>query len=58
MTVEYGPNGPEIRTILTYGQTGDQNSPLFTEQTEMFSEKQWKTAVPYTHLTLPTIYSV
>ena len=43
MTVEYGPNGPEIRTILTYGQTGDQNSPLFTEQTEMFSEKQWKT---------------
>ena len=30
MTVEYGPNGPEIRTILTYGQTGDQNSPLFT----------------------------
>lgn len=22
MTVEYGPNGPEIRTILTYGQTG------------------------------------
>ncbi len=43
MAVEYGPDGPEIRTILTYGETGDQESPLFTEQTEMFSDKQWKT---------------
>ncbi|MEZ5382659.1 MAG: penicillin acylase family protein [Microthrixaceae bacterium] len=43
MAVTFGDDGPQIRTILTYGQTGDQDSPLFTEQTQMFSEKQWKT---------------
>ncbi|MCB1026339.1 MAG: penicillin acylase family protein, partial [Microthrixaceae bacterium] len=42
MSVEFGSDGPEIRTILTYGETGDQDSELFTEQTEMFSRKQWK----------------
>ena len=40
--VDFAKGGPQIRTILTYGQTDDQTSPLFTEQTEMFAKKQWK----------------
>ena len=42
MSVDFAKGGPQIRTILTYGQTDDQTSPLFTEQTEMFAKKQWK----------------
>jgi acyl-homoserine-lactone acylase len=47
MTVEFTPSGPMAYTILTYGETGDRSSELFTSQTEMFSVKDWK-RVPLT----------
>jgi hypothetical protein len=31
----------DTRTILTYSQSTDPNSPWFKDQTEMFSNKQW-----------------
>ena len=43
MAVDFAPGGPQARTILTYGETEDRNDPHFTDQTKMFSEKQWKT---------------
>lgn len=47
MTVEFTADGPVARTILTYGETEDRSSELFTSQTEMFSRKTWK-SVPLT----------
>jgi acyl-homoserine-lactone acylase len=43
MVVHFTKNGPEARTILTYGETQDRTSPLFTSQTKRFAEKNWKT---------------
>ena len=31
----------DTRTILTYSQSTNPNSPYFADQTRMFSEKQW-----------------
>ncbi len=47
MAIEFTEDGPEAHTILTYGETGDRSSELFTSQTEMFSRKEWK-PVPLT----------
>lgn len=33
--------GVDARTILTYGQSDDPTSPWSSDQTEMFSQKQW-----------------
>lgn len=35
MVVEYGPDGPTARAVLTYGQPDDVDDPGFTEQTEL-----------------------
>lgn len=43
MAVEFGRSGPTARTILTYGETGDPESPEFVTQMEDFAEKRWKT---------------
>jgi acyl-homoserine-lactone acylase len=43
MVVDFTKAGPVARTILTYGETGDSSSPLFTSQTQRFATKKWKT---------------
>lgn len=45
LAVQYGDNGPVARSILTYGESGDQTSPQFTEATQQFAAKQWKTVL-------------
>jgi acyl-homoserine-lactone acylase len=42
MALEYTDDGPRAKAFLTYSQSGDPASPHFTDQTELFSEKQWR----------------
>ncbi|HSL57661.1 MAG TPA: penicillin acylase family protein [Acidimicrobiales bacterium] len=42
MAVDFGPDGPAARAILTYGNTGDRASPVFARQTERFSAQDWR----------------
>ncbi|HZJ25811.1 MAG TPA: penicillin acylase family protein [Acidimicrobiia bacterium] len=42
MAVEYSDDGPRAASILTYGETGNRESPLFTSQVKKFAKKQWK----------------
>ena len=42
MTVDYSSGEPQAWAILTYGETGDRDSPLFTVQTQRFSDKNWR----------------
>ncbi len=44
MVVEFTEDGPEARTILTYGETADRDDPRFTSQVERFAAKDWKIA--------------
>ena len=46
-TVALGEGAPRAWALLTYGQTGDRDSPLFESQTIRFSEKNWR-RVAYT----------
>ena len=43
MSVELTRNGPTARTILTYSESANPDSPHFTDQTRLFSHKQWVT---------------
>ncbi|MFI6403692.1 penicillin acylase family protein [Streptomyces sp. NPDC050548] len=43
MTVELTPDGPRAHTLLTYGQSANPTSPHFSDQTGLFSRKQWVT---------------
>jgi acyl-homoserine-lactone acylase len=43
MAVELTPQGPQARTILTYSESNNPASPHFTDQTQLFSHKQWVT---------------
>jgi acyl-homoserine-lactone acylase len=43
MAVELTPDGPHTRTILTYSQSANPESRHHTDQTELFSNKQWVT---------------
>jgi acyl-homoserine-lactone acylase len=43
MAVELTANGPQARTILTYSESTNPASPHFTDQTRLFSRKQWVT---------------
>jgi acyl-homoserine-lactone acylase len=40
MVLEFGEKGPRAKAFLTYGQSGDPESPHFTDQTKLFAEKQ------------------
>ena len=40
MVVGFTDAGPRGRAVLTYGQSGDPQSPHFSDQTELFSRKQ------------------
>ncbi len=42
MALAYDDAGPEAFAFLTYGNTGDRTSPLFSSQTERFSKKDWR----------------
>jgi acyl-homoserine-lactone acylase len=39
--VELTPQGPHARTILTYSESANPDSPHHLDQTELFSRKQW-----------------
>ncbi|MFC0844564.1 penicillin acylase family protein [Streptomyces noboritoensis] len=43
MTTELTAQGPRTRTILTYGQSANPESPHYTDQTVLFSHKRWVT---------------
>ncbi|MFI6460827.1 penicillin acylase family protein [Streptomyces sp. NPDC050538] len=43
MTVELTPDGPRAHTLLTYGESANPASPHFSDQTRLFSHKQWVT---------------
>jgi acyl-homoserine-lactone acylase len=42
MALEFTDDGPRAEAILTYGQSGAPESEHFTDQTEMFSRKEWR----------------
>lgn len=42
LVVGFTDAGPRARAVLTYGQSGDPQSPHFSDQTELFSRKQWR----------------
>ncbi len=42
MVLDYTDAGPDAQAILTYSQSGDPSSPHFADQTERFSNKQWR----------------
>jgi acyl-homoserine-lactone acylase len=42
MALEYTAQGPRAQAFLTYSQSGDPSSPLYYDQTELFSAKKWR----------------
>ncbi|MCZ6506737.1 MAG: acylase [Acidobacteria bacterium] len=42
MALEFTDDGPRAKAFLTYSQSGVPTSPHFTDQTELFSRKQWR----------------
>ena len=36
--------GPVARTLLTYGQSSDPDSPYSADQTRLFSQERWVTS--------------
>jgi acyl-homoserine-lactone acylase len=42
LVVELTADGPRGEALLAYGQSGDPDSPHFTDQTELFARKQWR----------------
>jgi len=41
--LEFTADGPVAEAFLTYGETGDTTSPYFSDQTQRFSDKNWRT---------------
>jgi acyl-homoserine-lactone acylase len=42
MALAFTDNGPQARVFLTYGETEDRSSDIYTEATEAFSAKEWR----------------
>jgi acyl-homoserine-lactone acylase len=42
LALEYTDAGPHAKAFLTYSESGDPESPMFSDQTERFSKKQWR----------------
>jgi acyl-homoserine-lactone acylase len=42
MALSLTDDGPQARVFLTYGETEDRSSGLYTEATEAFSAKEWR----------------
>ncbi|MFQ5556252.1 MAG: penicillin acylase family protein [Acidimicrobiales bacterium] len=40
--LEFTPEGPRARALLSYGESGDPASPFFSDQTVRFSDKNWR----------------
>jgi acyl-homoserine-lactone acylase len=47
MVAELTPAGPRTRTIMTHSQSTNPASPYYSDQTRLYSDKQWLT-VPFT----------
>jgi acyl-homoserine-lactone acylase len=53
MALEYTAQGPRAQAFLTYSQSGDPASPLYYDQTELFSVKKWR-RILYTEAEIKT----
>ena len=42
MALAFTDDGPQARVFLTYGETEDRSSDVYTEATEAFSAKEWR----------------
>src|SRR5690606_7975830 len=42
MCMQFTDEGPEAQALLSYSQSAEPDSPWFADQTERFSEKQWR----------------
>lgn len=42
MTLQYGPDGPDATAFLTYSESSDPSSPHYADQTQRFSDKDWR----------------
>ena len=42
MLIRYSKDGPEIETVIPYGNSSDPSSPHYTDQMRMYSEKKLK----------------
>jgi acyl-homoserine-lactone acylase len=42
MVLEYTDRGPRARALLVSGQTGDETSPRFWEQTDLYAARRWR----------------
>ena len=42
MAMEFTDQGPKGRAVLTYGESSDPASPNFADQTQLFSNKEWR----------------
>ena len=40
--IRYSKDGPEIETVIPYGNSSDPSSPHYTDQMRMYSEKKLK----------------
>ncbi len=44
MALQFTDKGPVARTLVTYSQSAEPDSPWHSDQTAMFAKQQWKTA--------------
>ena len=42
MTLSFTDDGPEAQAILSYSQSGDPQSPHFSDQTELYADERWR----------------
>jgi len=42
MTLSYTDEGPEAEAILSYSQSGNPDSPYFSDQTALYRDKTWR----------------
>lgn len=42
MCMQFTDDGPEAQAFLTYSQSAEPDSPWFDDQTQLFSQKQWR----------------
>jgi acyl-homoserine-lactone acylase len=45
MALAYTDDGPQAKAFLTYGNTSDRSDPAYTEATQRFSDKEWRTVL-------------
>jgi acyl-homoserine-lactone acylase len=45
MALEFTDDGPDARVFLTYSNSENRSDPYYTEATERFSEKDWRTVL-------------